>query len=631
MSQSNPTDRFHSLDFLRAVAMYLGVIIHTSCFFGFYHPMGLGWAEYYPDPFDNHIVNWIHLFRMQFFFIIAGFFGELVCRKKGTGYFAGNRFKRILIPFVVGCLIVVPLCDAAITTYNGEFAGKWFFERAMELVLFEFHTGNHHFPEISFAHFWFVWFLMFYYAIHWFARVTIGSRLAGLKEAFIRFADVCVTKTYGIFVLAAVFFFLLLIQDSAFFPPRNAGLDLGFHELAFYLVCYGFGCCLFYVRDFIGKVTSNLKLNLAIVICFTFWIHGATDAIDEHTHPAVDISSWRLFNFQVFSDAIFYGGADRYLVIYVRCLLCFAWCFIMFALGERFFGRKNEMVRYFADASYWVYWAHLPVTAYFSFLLQPYTGLNTLFKCYLALVISTVLIMIPYMLMVRNTFLGDYFCGWRKPMNEDPFIKFLKSSWQKLVSKTVVVGVVVFFVGEVIHVATVSKRISPMVEAYIQRDESFLRNFEEINHTNGFGQNALHIAVKRVPVKHRLYDSVSVLLERGIDVNHRDKFGRTPLYMACRYGDKSDIEKLLKAGADPNIQENRFGHSPLQVVAIKLGGTYLKGRTKGGDGKKAIEGYKDIYRMLIAHGANLALKDKQGRAASGLLARYTPFTMGDLK
>ncbi len=26
MSQSNPTDRYHSLDFLRALAMYLGVI-----------------------------------------------------------------------------------------------------------------------------------------------------------------------------------------------------------------------------------------------------------------------------------------------------------------------------------------------------------------------------------------------------------------------------------------------------------------------------------------------------------------------------------------------------------------------------------------------------------------------------
>jgi hypothetical protein len=338
-----------------------------------------------------------------------------------------------------------------------------------------------------------------------------------------------------------------------------------------------------------------------------------------------------LFNFHVFWDGVFYGGLDRYLVLFVRCLLCFSWCFVLIALGERFFGKKNEMVRYFADASYWVYWAHLPVTVYFSFLLQPYTGMSALFKCYLALVISTVLIMIPYMLMVRNSFLGDYFCGWRKPMNEDPFIKFMKTNWRKMVGKTVAIGVVVFFVGEVIHVTLVSKRISPLVEAYVQRDESFLREYEEINHTNGYGQNALHLAVKRVPSKLRMYDSLSLLLEKGINLNHRDKFGRTPLYMACRYGEKGDIEKLLKAGANPNLQEDKYGHSPLQVVAIKLGGTYLNGRFKGFDGTKAIAGYKDIFKLLIANGADVTLKDKQGREVSDLLTQYTPFTMADLK
>ena len=631
MSHSNPTERYHSLDFLRGVAMYLGVVIHTSCFFGPVHPMGLGWAEYYPDPLNYQVIWGIHLFRMQFFFIIAGFFGEMVCRKKGIGYFARNRFKRIFIPFIVGCLIVVPLTEAIMSTYNGELAGNRYLENVKEFLFFEFYTGNHYIPEIAFAHFWFVWFLLFYYAAHWVIRIVFGTRLEGLKEVLVNFVDFCLTKSYGVFIMAAVFFFLLLPQDNAFFPPINAGLDVGLHELFYYLVCYGFGCCLYYVRDFISKITVNLKLNLAIVLCFTFWIHGATDAIDAHPNPAVDISSWRLFNFHVFLDAVFYGGADRYLVIYVRCLLCFAWCFTLFALGERFFGRRNEMVRYFADASYWVYWVHLPVTVFFSVLFQPYVGLNTLFKCYLALLISTVSIMIPYMLMVRNTFLGDYFCGWRKPMNEDPFINVLKSNWLKLMGKILVVGVIVFFAGEVIHITVVSKRISPLVEAYIQRDESFLRDYEEINHTNGHGENALHIAVKRMPTNMRLYDSVSVLLEKGIDVNHRDKFGRTPLYMACRYGDKSDVEKILKAGADPDIQEEKYGHSPLQVVAIKLGGTYLKGRTKGSDGKKAIQEKKDIFKLLIANGADTTLKDKQGRKVPELLAQYTPFKMGDLK
>ena len=101
--------------------------------------------------------------------------------------------------------------------------------------------------------------------------------------------------------------------------------------------------------------------------------------------------------------------------------------------------------------------------------------------------------------------------------------------------------------------------------------------------------------------------------------------------MACRYGDKSDVEKILKAGADPNIQEEKYGHSPLQLVAIKLGGTYLKGRSKGSNGKKAIQEKKDIFKLLIANGADTTLKDKQGRKVPELLAQYTPFKMGDLK
>ena len=78
---------------------------------------------------------------------------------------------------------------------------------------------------------------------------------------------------------------------------------------------------------------------------------------------------------------VFYGGTDRYLTNYVRCLLCWAFCFALLALGQRFFSRKNEFIRYFADASYWVYWVHLPITFYFSMILQS-VELNSLFKVY---------------------------------------------------------------------------------------------------------------------------------------------------------------------------------------------------------------------------------------------------------
>ena len=97
MSTSNPTDRYHSLDFLRAVAV-LGVMLHFVLF-RIYHPIGLrqitiGLARLSDRQWHSPISNAV-------LFIIAGFWRDGL-PQKGTGYFA-DRFKRIAIPFVVGC------------------------------------------------------------------------------------------------------------------------------------------------------------------------------------------------------------------------------------------------------------------------------------------------------------------------------------------------------------------------------------------------------------------------------------------------------------------------------------------------------------------------------------------------
>ena len=88
MSHSNPTERYHSLDFLRALAMYLGVILHVTILFGSTDRILWNfYSEYYQDSFNYQITWGIHLFRMQFFYIIAGFFAEMVYLKKGGKYY----------------------------------------------------------------------------------------------------------------------------------------------------------------------------------------------------------------------------------------------------------------------------------------------------------------------------------------------------------------------------------------------------------------------------------------------------------------------------------------------------------------------------------------------------------------
>ena len=137
------TERYHSLDFLRAMAMYLGVILHVTILFG--SPDRILWnfyGEYYQDPVDYQITWGIHLFRMQFFYLIAGFFAEMVYLKKGGKYFSLNRLKRILVPFIFGCLIIYPLTLGVFAVYNAELYGKSYPEQSLTFFLWEYFSQS---------------------------------------------------------------------------------------------------------------------------------------------------------------------------------------------------------------------------------------------------------------------------------------------------------------------------------------------------------------------------------------------------------------------------------------------------------------------------------------------------------
>ncbi|KAK6531404.1 hypothetical protein TWF281_008209 [Arthrobotrys megalospora] len=69
---------------------------------------------------------------------------------------------------------------------------------------------------------------------------------------------------------------------------------------------------------------------------------------------------------------------------------------------------------------------------------------------------------------------------------------------------------------------------------------------------NGAGQNALHIAADR-----GFTSAVSAILSsHGVDVNTRDRSGCTALHISARKRHYNITEILMKAGADPKIQNN---------------------------------------------------------------------------
>lgn len=92
----------------------------------------------------------------------------------------------------------------------------------------------------------------------------------------------------------------------------------------------------------------------------------------------------------------------------------------------------------------------------------------------------------------------------------------------------------------------------------------------------GFDQNgndALHLAIWA----ERTYAALALIKKVDTDINHRNKFGATPLHLAVAKRDRKVIDALILAGADQNIRDND-GVTPLE------------------DAKKS--GFSDIVELL---------------------------------
>ena len=98
------TNRLHSLDFLRAFALLMGVLLHALILF--------------LEPFDGSeprlgasiIFIWIHTWRMPLFMLLAGFFTALSLQKRDVGNYALNRLIRLGVPLLI-LWAVIPAVD----------------------------------------------------------------------------------------------------------------------------------------------------------------------------------------------------------------------------------------------------------------------------------------------------------------------------------------------------------------------------------------------------------------------------------------------------------------------------------------------------------------------------------------
>ena len=139
------TNRLHSLDFLRAFALLMGVLLHVLILF--------------LEPFDGSeprlgasvVFIWIHTWRMPLFMLLAGFFTALSLSKRNTGNYTFNRLIRLGVPLLL-LWSVIPAID--------EEASRLF--KAPELISWLFYDVPFTF---RLDHLWFLYYLLIFYSI----------------------------------------------------------------------------------------------------------------------------------------------------------------------------------------------------------------------------------------------------------------------------------------------------------------------------------------------------------------------------------------------------------------------------------------------------------------------------------
>src|SRR4030095_8833269 len=105
--QPTAASRYHALDALASAMMFRGIYLHAVVA---YSPNG-GWPFKQPQLTTtlDYSTILIHVFRLPAFYVMAGFFADLVLQRSGFTRARANRFWRMAVPLVVVWIVMYPM------------------------------------------------------------------------------------------------------------------------------------------------------------------------------------------------------------------------------------------------------------------------------------------------------------------------------------------------------------------------------------------------------------------------------------------------------------------------------------------------------------------------------------------
>jgi len=385
--------RLDYLDAVRSFALILGVVFHASLSF---IPIFIGWAvmDISTSGFVSIFMMINHSFRMELFFLIAGFFTHMKYHQHGVQSFLKSRLVRIVIPFIIGWFLLRSLIISGwimgsesmrgdVNILNGLSAG---FTSLAELPK-DLFTGTH------------LWFL--YYLLIISVSVILLRTLVGLHKPF----------------------HSKLIQwgDSATFWLSNSRMAI------FVLAIPTVGCLWFMSHWGVDTPDKSLVPDIPVSLLYgAFFLFGwllhrhssFMEKFAELTWYKLVIGLTAIVVSAVLSSFEMKFGHAYYLYLKAGFLFSSAvmmWSLVSLTIGvcKHLFTRSSSLVRYIADSSYWLYLIHLPIVVWLQIAFAE-LPLHWSIKLISISAITIFISIVLYDAFVRSTFIGAALNGKRK-------------------------------------------------------------------------------------------------------------------------------------------------------------------------------------------------------------------------
>jgi fucose 4-O-acetylase-like acetyltransferase len=255
-------NRIYFLDNLRSFMIFLVVLYHAG---GVYESSGI-WASFWlvDDPSTNNLAGILNIiidiFTMPTLFFISGFFAPLSMKNRKGWAFLKYRFKRLIIPWTIAVLTLIPLYKIIFLYSRNLPQESW--------------TTYFHWSNGIWDQNW-LWFLpvLFLFDILYllFSKANINTSGITLKKAVV-----------SLFLIGFISSFCMSIFEFTGWT-KTIFLDFQNERLLIYFIIFLLGSLCYKLKIFESEITSKklyivinciawVPLNLYILVLINFFL-----------------------------------------------------------------------------------------------------------------------------------------------------------------------------------------------------------------------------------------------------------------------------------------------------------------------------------------------------------------------